>query len=53
MAQGTKCLLCRHGDLSLDPHHPCERLGMVKCVCKPSAKSGSGGPEGLLAHQST
>lgn len=27
----------RHEALSSDPPHPCKKLGMATCVCKPSA----------------
>lgn len=26
----------RHEALSSDPPHPCKKLGMATCVCKPS-----------------
>lgn len=33
----TKCLLCKHEDLSLDHEHPLKKLGTVVSTCKNSA----------------
>lgn len=47
-------LLHKYGDLSLDPQHPCEKLGKVVHACKPSpGEMETGGFLGLGDHQSS
>lgn len=46
-----KWLLCHHEDLSLNPWHPHEKLGVVTGTCNPgrAGKVETGGRYGLLA----
>lgn len=32
MFSGKECLLLKHGDLSLDPKHPCKKPSVAVCV---------------------
>ena len=34
VAQSVKCWPCRHEDLSVDPQHPCSKLGTRVGACK-------------------
>lgn len=51
MAQLVKCLLCKHGELSLDSRYPHKKPGMVRCVCKLNAGDVKSGGSLRLAGQ--
>lgn len=41
----VNCLLLKHKDLNLDPHHPNKKVGVVTHVCNPT-QSRSKDPRG-------
>lgn len=56
MAQLVKFLLCKHEDLSLDPHYPYffKKMDIMACICNSSAtRQRQADPQGLLRSQSS